>query len=164
MFGSLPHGKGLLSVGLLASYICTGHVWAEGFGVVEKAIINVAHPSAMSAAWWWVSFLGSWVFIIESVIVNVAYLDEHAMSAIWWWVLWSVSALLVSLTMSMLWAWDSPGILYSGGGRDGGMGWWWLMTSSGRCWMVVVEMKRCVAQFVTMFLDLAGAEKGICEH
>ena len=53
--------------------------------------------------------------------------------------LWSASASLALLTMLVTWAWESPGILYSGGGHDRGMGWWWLMMSGGRWGMVVVD-------------------------
>ena len=63
-------------------------------------------------------FPGSWAF----VVIDVAHPDGRATSAIWWWVSWSVSALLASLSMSMSWGWDSPGVLYRGGGRGGGMG------------------------------------------
>ena len=54
------------------------------------------------------SFPGSWAFVVESVIVDVAHPDGRATSAVWWWVSWSVSA---SLTMSTTWAWDSPGVV-----------------------------------------------------
>ena len=66
--------------------------------------------------------------------------------------------------MSVTLAWDSPGILHGGGGHDGGVGWWWLTTSGGRRGMVVVERKRCVAQFVPTFPDLVATEKVICKH
>ena len=97
----------------------------------------------------------------------MAHPDGRATSAVWWWVLWLASASLASSTMLMMWvtwAWDSPGILYSGGGHDGGVGWWWLTMSGGRRGMVVVERKRCMARFVPTFPDVAGTEKVICRH
>ena len=57
------------------------------------------------------SFLGSWAFVVESVVVDMAHPDGHATSAVWWWVSWSVSASLTSLTMSTSWAWVSPGVV-----------------------------------------------------
>ena len=53
--------------------------------------------------------------------------------------------------------------MYSGGGsgRGGGGGGNGLM-NGGRCEMVVVGRKRCVARFVPPFPNLAGTENGIC--
>ena len=93
-------------------HVCGGsHVW----GLVCVGICggHCCHP---------LSFPGSWAFIVERVVIDMAHPDGHAMSAVWWWVSWSASASLASLSMVMLWVWDSPGVLYHGGGCGGGVG------------------------------------------
>ena len=133
-------------------------LWDGVRGVVEKSSTWHTHPGVLGGGCCCrpSSFLGSWAFVVD-----VAHPDGCATSAVWWWVSWSASASLALLTMWVTWVWDSPGILYSGGGHDGGVGWWWLTTSSGRRGMVMV---RHMAWFVPTFPDLAGTEKVICKH
>ena len=104
-------------------------------------------------------FLGSWAFIVESVVVDVAHPDGHATSAVWWWVGVVVGVCIVDDVNDV-----GVGLTWRCGGHDGGVGWWRLTTSSGRRGMVVVERKRHVARFVPMFPDLAGTKKVIRKH
>ena len=108
-------GASLWWAGGHCAWHCQHHpsaLWAGVRGVVEKAIVGVPHQSLGGERCCHPSlFLGSWAFIIESVVVDVAHLDGHAMPAVWWWVSWSVSASLDLLTMLMTWVWYSPGIM-----------------------------------------------------
>ena len=83
------------------------------------------------------SFPGSWAFVVESVVVDVAHPDGRATSAVWWWVGVVVGVCIVDVVDDV----DDVGVglTWRCGGHDGGVGWWRLTTSGGRRGMVVVE-------------------------
>ena len=135
---------------------------------VEKAIVDVAHLDgcATSAAWWWASLSS----LVVPGLLGIRHGECRCRRGTPRWAC-HISRLVVGGVVGVCiidFVDDvddvGVGLTWRRGGHDGGVGWWRLTMSGGRCGIVVVERKRRVARFVPTFPDLAGTEKVISKH
>ena len=125
-------GASLWWAGGHCAWGCQCHPSALWVGVcgVEKAIVDMAHPSgcAMSATWWWVSLSS----LVVPRLLGIHCGECHCRHGTPGWVC-HVSCLVVGVVVGVCIV-DfiddvddmGMGLTWHCGGHDGGVGWWWL--------------------------------------